>query len=366
LTPAAPEVVPPVAFDDRQAWVGTLGDDPFRFEAAAFRGRIVFAQWGETGGETPPSPGSRTRVPAFARVVIAALWLLTPLVIIVIARHNVRVGRGDRRGARRVATAVLVLGIGADLVARHWVADVQWMWIVVSARLGLPLYRVAFVWLAYLAIEPFVRRTWPHLLIGWSRVLDLRWRDPLVGQALLAGVLYGAGVAALGALPETAGRVLGLAGVEPYYSFPALRPAAAYLSNVAAGSLQGAIDALAVVALMVILRLMLRRDQAALAATAVVVAISSASGVRPLTLDLAQAALIGIACVVFLRRFGLLALAVGLSVNYVVRSTPWTLDLAKWFAWRPILSVALIIGLALWGFRNVLGRQSAFPKLQLD
>jgi ABC-type nickel/cobalt efflux system permease component RcnA len=88
--------------------------------------------------------------------------------------------------------------------------------------------------------------------------------------------------------------------------------------------------------------------------------------VRPLTLDLAQAALIGIACVVFLRRFGLLALAVGLSVNYVVRSTPWTLDLAKWFAWRPILSVALIIGLALWGFRNVLGRQSAFPKLQLD
>jgi hypothetical protein len=65
-------------------------------------------------------------------------------------------------------------------------------------------------------------------------------------------------------------------------------------------------------------------------------------------------------------RRGLLALAAGLSVNYVVRSTPWTLELAKKFAWRPILSVALIIGLALWGFRNVLGRQSAFPKLQLD
>ena len=366
LARAAPDVVPPVAFDDRQAWVGRLGDDPVRFEAAAFRGRVVFAQWGETGGETPPSPGNRTRVPAFAGVVIAALWLLTPLVVIVIARHNVRVGRGDRRGARRVATAVLVLGIGADLVARHWVADVQWMWAVVSARLGLPLYRVAFVWLAYLAIEPFVRRTWPHLLIGWSRVLDFRWRDPLVGQALLAGVLYGAGVAALGAMPETAGRMLGLAGVEPYYSLPALKPAAAYLSNVASSLMRGAIDALAVVALMVILRLMLRKERAAFVATAVVVAISSASGVRPLTLDLAQAALIGVACVVFLRRFGLLALAMGLGVNYVVRSTPWTFDLAKWFAWRPILSVILIMGLAFWGFRNVLGRQSAFPKLRLD
>jgi len=49
LTRATPDVVPPVAFDDRQAWVGTLGDDPVRFEAAAFRGRVVFAQWGETG-----------------------------------------------------------------------------------------------------------------------------------------------------------------------------------------------------------------------------------------------------------------------------------------------------------------------------
>jgi len=28
--------------------------------------------------------------------------------------------------------------------------------------------------------------------------------------------------------------------------------------------------------------------------------------------------------------------------------------------------VILIMGLALWGFRNVLGRQAAFPKLQLD
>jgi len=366
LTPATPDVVPPVAFDDRQAWVGTVGDDPVRFEAAAFRGRVVFAQWGATGGETPPSPGNRTQVPAFAGVVIAVLWLLTPLVIIVMARHNVRAGRGDRRGAGRVAMVVLVIGVGADLAARHWVADLQWGWTVVSARLGLPLYRVAFVWLAYLAIEPFVRRTWPHLLISWSRALDLRWRDPLVGQALLTGVLYGAGVAALGALPETAGRMLDLAGVEPYFSFPALRPAVAYLSNVAAGLMKGAIDALAVVAFMVILRLVLRTERAAFLGTAVVVAISSMSGVRPLALDLAQAALIGIACVAFLRRFGLFALAVGLGVNYVVRATPWTFDLAKWFAWRPMLSVVLIMGLALWGFRNVLGRQSAFPKLQLD
>ena len=167
-------------------------------------------------------------------------------------------------------------------------------------------------------------------------------------------------------MPETAGRLLGLADVEPYFSSPALRPTAAYLSNLAAGLLRGAIDALAVVAFMVILRLALRTERAAFVATAVVVAVFSTSGVRPLALDLSQAAIIGVGCVVFLRRFGLFALALGLGVNYVVRATPWTFDLAKWFAWRPMLSVILITGLALWGFRNVLGRQSAFPKLQLD
>jgi hypothetical protein len=42
--------------------------------------------------------------------------------------------------------------------------------------------------------------------------------------------------------------------------------------------------------------------------------------------------------------------------------TPWTLDGAKWFAWRPGLTVLIVMALAVWGFRNVLGRQSAFPR----
>jgi len=97
-----------------------------------------------------------------------------------------------------------------------------------------------------------------------------------------------------------------------------------------------------------------------------VVAVFSGPGVRPIALDLAQAAIVGIACVVTLRRFGLLTLALGIGVNYVVRMTPWTLDVTKWFAWRPILTVILVMALALWGFRNVLGRQTAFPRLSLD
>jgi len=361
-----PRSVPPVAFDAHVAWTGTLGGDAYRIEAAAFRGRVVFAQWGDADADASPSVGSRTSVRDYAAVARALVWVVVVPLIFLLARHNLAQGRGDRRGARRFAACVLVVTALASLAARHWVADVEWAWMVLSTGMGSALFRAVFVWLAYLALEPFARRTWPHLLIGWSRLVDGRWRDPLVGQALLAGVIYGAGVAALGALPESIGRVMGLTGAEPYFVPSALTPAARYVSSVALALVRGAFDALAIVAFLVIARFVVRGERAALAVTALVVAVFSVPGVRPIALDLAQAAIVGIACVVTLRRFGLLTLALGIGVNYVVRMTPWTFDLTKWFAWRPVMSVVLILALALWGFRNVLGRQSAFPRLALD
>ena len=41
--------------------------------------------------------------------------------------------------------------------------------------------------------------------------------------------------------------------------------------------------------------------------------------------------------------------------------TPLTSDMTRWYAWRTFVLAALIAGLATWGFRNVLGRQSALP-----
>ena len=91
-----------------------------------------------------------------------------------------------------------------------------------------------------------------------------------------------------------------------------------------------------------------------------------AAGLPPFALDLTQAAIGGVATVLFFRRFGLLALAVGLAVNYVVQQTPWTLDYSRWFAWRPGLTSAIIVGVMVWGFVSALGRQSAFAGPDLD
>jgi hypothetical protein len=65
--------------------------------------------------------------------------------------------------------------------------------------------------------------------------------------------------------------------------------------------------------------------------------------------------------VLMLSKSGLLTLMVWLAVLVVLRDTPWTSALTRWYAGPTWLSAATIAALALWGFRNVLGKQPAFP-----
>ena len=70
--------------------------------------------------------------------------------------------------------------------------------------------------------------------------------------------------------------------------------------------------------------------------------------------------------VTVLAREGLLAGASLYSVGIALWWTPLTYDVTRWYAWRTGVVVTLIAGLAFWGFRNVLGKQSAFPAGALD
>ena len=57
--------------------------------------------------------------------------------------------------------------------------------------IGSALFWGAFTWLIYISLEPSVRRVWPTALISWTRLMAGRWRDPLVGRDVLAGLLAG-------------------------------------------------------------------------------------------------------------------------------------------------------------------------------
>ena len=58
---------------------------------------------------------------------------------------------------------------------------------------GYSLLGAVTIGLIYLALEPYVRRRWPSLIISWNRLLVGDWRDPLVGRDILVGGMLGLG-----------------------------------------------------------------------------------------------------------------------------------------------------------------------------
>src|SRR5581483_1203996 len=99
----------------------------------------------------------------------------------VLARHNVRTGRGDRRGATRIASALLaVMFVSWVIGARHSIEPLTEFNRFLSVFAAEQLLSAAILWLVYLALEPYVRRYSPDILMSWTRLLSGRFRDPRV------------------------------------------------------------------------------------------------------------------------------------------------------------------------------------------
>jgi tRNA A-37 threonylcarbamoyl transferase component Bud32 len=194
FTPATPERTPPMAFDERMAWVGTYAEgreEKLRVEAASWQGRPVF--FGIRGDW--PSPA----VPPGA---IAPLFVILAIAVGAgsVAWNNLRLGRSDRRGATKLATFTFVLMVVAWAPVAAHVPGLWELGLIVMA-LSFAGFCAAMIWLLYVAIEPYVRRHWPDALISWTRLQAGRVRDPLVASHVLAGILanvaFGVGVSGL-------------------------------------------------------------------------------------------------------------------------------------------------------------------------
>ena len=107
-------------------------------------------------------------------VTLVTLSLSLLLGTLVLARRNVRLGRGDRRGAFRVAAFLLIVSLLGWLLGAHHVADLAGEAGMFAEALAFALLGAAFVWLTYVALEPFARRRWPSLLVSWTRLLSGR------------------------------------------------------------------------------------------------------------------------------------------------------------------------------------------------
>ena len=358
VTPAdGPRRVPPVYAEERRAWTGAdpraaEGEERPRVhvDAAAHRGRVVyFSAWPETVDEPPRSLHSLLA----ETLILDAGLIVIALAAIGVARYNVRRGRGDLYGARRLVIFVVAAKLVYWLLAASHVPSLEDELVSFHVTLGVALVEALLVWLAYVALEPTVRRLWPRTLISWSRVLRGRWVDPLVGRGLLVGALAGGAWTLVRSLDRLAAGWLGLppaAEIDAVLQLERALNARLPVAHLLAGGLYAVYAGVLGLFLLTVLRLLGRRAWVAVAGFVLVQGAAEllVAG-QPRTAWLSLGLVIAGSAAWILLRFGLLAYIAALFVEDVLTGLPVTSDLTAWFAGAGLFALAVTAALALFG-----------------
>jgi hypothetical protein len=342
--------------DERKAWEGPLPERPdlrVRVEAAATGGRAVF--FAITG---PWSRSMRTAVappqPLLARITGAITAMVMPtlmLVAAVLARRNVKLGRGDRRGALVAATAVFALLIGAWLLGNNRVGPLSIEIDRLFAAIGVALFNAAVVWLSYLGVEPYIRRFSADALIGWSRLIAGNWRDPRVGRDVMIGVAVGIAMTIAYAVHNLIPVMLGSPEPQPATPDPTVLLSVRYaLARILAQTQDAMTSAMLGLGGFVALRIWLKNRWLAAAAAVICYAGVVMNGMfspgAPMA-DLLIGGVITAAFVGVIGWAGLLTAIATLTTHFILLRAPLTTDFSSWRAGPGLVFVGVVLALGL-------------------
>ena len=357
MQPQPAVFAPPFFADSRAAFLGTTAARPdleLSVRTASYRGRPTYFRM------MPDSADSGEDKPSWLLDLIDEwtewwdlLLAITTLAAIPLTRRNLRRGRGDQRSAGRLAIFVFAVTFSLWLLRGPHMADVGTEWALIQLRVGLSLFQAGSVWLLYLALEPYVRRIWPHSLIAWTRLLSGRFKDPLVGSSTLYGVAIGSGWAALQHLDVVLPQWLGLS-VEPSavssLQFDYALAAGETFAGLGDHLIAGIHDAVFSLLILLLLRLLLQRPRlAAIAYVALVTSLYAHEGAHPVSSWIIVGLLIAVTEVYTLMRFGILTYAVAAFSSNALLYAPITLDATAWYAGAGYFSLAIIVLLAAGG-----------------
>jgi len=300
------------------------------------------------------------------RVVQTFLTIVLLLLVAgggLLARRNLRAGRGDRRGAWRLAAFMFAIVIFRAAFSYH-VRDSSEIGLLVM-RAAFALFVAAFVWMLYIALEPLVRRKWPRVLVSWSRLLAGGLRDPLVGRDILFGVAA-AGIFKLANIIWLAGYHMGKVTDDPWTQINPRyllggRHELATMVNILMGEIA---FGLAILFLLFLLRLLLRRDWAVIVVAPALFSLIMSGGYNFHAVMVAQLALNWLLIVLLITRFGLLAFMVN-GLVYDLLDLPLTPDVSAWYFNVGAVVLLFVAALTAFAFHTSLGGKPAFGKLQI-
>jgi serine/threonine-protein kinase len=300
-------------------------------------------------------------------VLLLSVFIIVLLGSALLALRNLKLGRGDRKGAFRLAAFLLAVYFVNWLFTTHHVASEQEA-LNFFAGLQNMLFWTFFFWVVYLAFEPFVRRRWPGRIISWSRVLAGGFRDPLVGRDILIGALFGTAIILCDFyLPNLVPQWLGEAPSVPWFDFPAtqLLGIRSFPFGLTQQIFAAVFQPFILLFILLLFYIILRRERLAALALWVIAAVA-------LTLTHETAVGIPFAClsatlvVWLLYRYGLLALISAIFFLHLIIFFPITSEFSAWYAGDFVLALIVSIALAAFGFYTSLAGEPLFRGARLD
>jgi serine/threonine-protein kinase len=357
--PAIPSWTPLATSDMRKAWTGP---EALRVEGASWKGKPIYfhviGPWTRPGRqETPPISTTQKAGMVFGLITMSILLVGA----CVLARRNVKMGRGDRRGAMRLAGVLFLITVAGWALSAHHAPQID-EFSLVARGLSTALMIAALVWLLYIALEPYVRRRWPQTMISWSRILEGRWRDPLVGSHVLIGIATGILMAgSIGVMQLIQMRSGG--GPAGFLNPSLLSGPLEWCSYTLSSVPTFVLEALAEFLALFLLRTLLRKEWIA-ASAFVLLAVTFAVlflGLSTWTV-MPLRAVEYVVMVLVLMNFGLVSLAVANFVIGFLLTFPITADWSVWYTGASLYPLLVVAALAAFAFQSALAGRKFFPE----
>ena len=374
-----PVKTPPVYCDLVVAWRVVRGTEPgedFVAQAGALGGRPIYFELigvSESFDAPRETGGAIGWAIVFGMIFLAAIFL---------AWRNVRAGRADRKNAFRVAMIVLAACACLEVLALRLhekpaaIHFVSFLWDRAAGHIAI---HAVHVWVMYLAIEPYVRRIWPRMLVGWVRLLSWRPRDPLVGREILLGSVIGVALGAVGPVTDLIAASLGMESGGPILpefligGIADLSGARKVMITSLLNLYSSLLWILVYASIVLVCRLLIKRDWLSLAAAAALICISLLTSVgRAIELPAAMPAAVSIsvtvsaAIVMTITRVGLLAALCALAMFRFTAYSPISTNFTEWYGPYSLVTFVVVCAIAGYGFFVSLAGQSILAGVMAD
>ena len=272
-----------------------------------------------------------------------------------------------------MALFILALGLADWLLGQQHSAVLSQEVASLYVWIARVILTATIAWLCYFAVEPYVRKFWPQIMITWSRVLGGKFRDPLLGRDILVGgtcgillvlvlqldILLPAWLGLHGPLPrlpDLAGDAAALVGLR--YELSVL--VTVLISSVTLG--------LIVLVLMLVVRVVVRRPWPAAAISWLTLTTIQAMTAGPDTaFPWITGGILALVAILLMSQAGLMAVIAAACFATLLAASPMTADFRAWYAPSCIFAVAVSCLLLVYGFSVVAaGRPLLWRQLDGD